>query len=55
MPQKKESTKSSKKKVKKGDKYQCEVCGLIVTVDEACGCLSTCDIICCEKQMKQKK
>lgn len=55
MAQKKATTKVSKKKVKKGDTYQCTVCGLVVTVDEACGCVDACDIICCEKPMKAKK
>jgi hypothetical protein len=31
------------------------VCGLVVTVDEACGCIEACDIICCEQQMQPKK
>ena len=48
---KKATGKVSKKKVKKGDVYKCGVCGLVVTVDETCGCVDTCDIICCEKQM----
>jgi len=26
-----------------------------VTVNEICGCVDTCDIICCEKPMKAKK
>ena len=47
--------KVTKKGVKKGDVYQCGVCGLEVTVDEVCCCEDTCDIICCEKQMKPKK
>ncbi|HVP78953.1 MAG TPA: hypothetical protein VMV04_13785 [Thermodesulfobacteriota bacterium] len=47
--------KKSKKSVKKGDAYKCSVCGLAVTVDEVCGCIDTCDIICCEKPMKPKK
>jgi len=46
---------TAKKKVKKGDAYSCEVCGLVVTVDEVCGCVDTCDIICCDTQMKPKK
>ena len=41
--------------LKKGDAYTCTVCGLGITVDELCGCVDTCDIICCEKQMKPKK
>jgi hypothetical protein len=55
MAQKKVAKKVSKKGVKKGDAYQCTVCGLAVTVDEVCGCIDACDIICCEKQMKSKK
>jgi hypothetical protein len=47
--------KSSKKGVKKGDVYKCSVCGIAVRVDEACGCVETCDIICCEKPMRLKK
>ncbi|MCM8786692.1 MAG: hypothetical protein NC935_01405 [Candidatus Omnitrophica bacterium] len=43
-----------KKSVKKS-KYVCEVCGLIISVDETCKCVDTCDIICCGKQMKEKK
>lgn len=44
-----------KKEVTPGDKYSCSVCGLIVSVDEECGCIETCDIICCGEQMKTKK
>jgi len=44
-----------KNSVKKGDVYKCGVCGLAVTVDELCGCVDTCDIICCEKPMRPKK
>jgi len=50
----KKVAKVSKKVVKKGDAYKCGVCGLAVTVDEVCGCVDTCDIICCERQMKPK-
>lgn len=45
----------SKKKIAKGDPYVCEVCGLAVSVDEVCGCVDVCDIICCGKPMKEKK
>lgn len=51
----KKAKKVSKKGVKKGESYQCSVCGLVVTVDEVCGCIDTCDIICCEKPMKKKR
>jgi hypothetical protein len=55
MVQKKVAKKVSKKAVKKGDVYTCGVCGLAVTVDEICGCVGYCDIICCGKEMKAKK
>ncbi len=45
----------AKKSVQKGDAYKCGVCGLAITVDEVCGCVDTCDIICCEKPMKPKR
>ena len=46
--------KAGKKYVKKGESYKCTVCGLAVTVDEVCGCVDTCDIICCETPMRRK-
>jgi len=55
MAVKKAVRKAAKKSVKKGDVYKCSVCGLAVTVDEVCGCIDTCDIICCDKPMKPKK
>lgn len=57
MAEKKESPAkkaSAKRKVAKGESYVCEVCGLAVSVDEACGCVDVCDIICCGQPMKQK-
>ncbi len=46
----------ARKKVAKGDAYECEVCGVEVTVDQACGCAADYhEIICCGKPMKQKK
>ncbi len=41
--------------VTKGSSYGCEVCGLVVTVDEDCGCVETCDIVCCGEPMKAAK
>jgi len=41
-------------KAARGDKYSCRVCGMVVTVDEPCGCMDVCDIICCGKQMEIK-
>jgi hypothetical protein len=52
---KKAVSKSVKKPVNKGDVYKCGVCGLSVVVDAVCGCVDTCDIICCEKEMKPGK
>jgi hypothetical protein len=48
------ATKPAKtgEKVRAGDQYSCEVCGLVVSVDEACGCVDACDIVCCGQQMK---
>jgi len=36
---------------KKGDKYQCEDCGLILLVEEPCGCEPS-EIVCCGTPMK---
>ena len=44
----------AEKKMAKGNSYECEVCGLAVTVDEVCGCMGVCDIICCSKPMKAR-
>jgi len=52
---KKTVKKGAKNAVKKGAAYKCSVCGLVVSVDEVCGCIDTCDIICCEKPMKAKR
>ncbi len=41
-------------KVKKGDVFSCEVCGIILAVDESCGC-ATCDLICCGQPMAKGK
>ena len=45
----------SKTKKKEGEKYACEVCGLVVSVDEACGCVDACDIVCCGTPMRKKR
>lgn len=39
---------------KKGDKYECSECGIVVVVDDACGC-AACDLICCGAPMKPVK
>jgi hypothetical protein len=40
------------KELRAGSSYACSTCGLVVTVDEVCGCVDFCDIICCGEQMK---
>ena len=47
--------KTTKRTLKKGAKYECSVCGIAVSVDEVCGCVDVCDIICCGKQIKPRK
>lgn len=42
-------------KGKKGSRYSCNVCGLMVSVDNICGCVDTCDIICCGEEMRPKR
>ena len=37
---------------KKGDKYKCDDCGLVLVVEDECGC-SECNVICCDKPMKK--
>ncbi len=46
--------KTRKKATGKKKKYTCRSCGLVVSVDTACGCLDTCDITCCGEQMAAK-
>ena len=41
-------------KTKQGDSLSCSVCGLIVTVDEVCGCDETV-VVCCEQPMVKGK
>lgn len=41
-------------KVKKGDLFSCAACGLIITVDEACGCTAT-ELVCCNEPMAKGK
>lgn len=54
---KKEAAKkpAKKKTLKKDDKLVCQLCGLVVSVDNVCGCVDVCDLICCGKEMKPKR
>jgi hypothetical protein len=51
----KKASPAKQKELKSGSGYECRVCGLAVTVDEVCGCVDYCDIICCGEQMKPAK
>jgi hypothetical protein len=52
MPAK--AKKKAVAKAKKGESYQCGVCGYRVIVDEACGCAEEHVFVCCDKPMKKK-
>ena len=39
---------------KKGEKYQCDECGLVVVIEDPCGCEEE-ELICCEAPMKPVK
>jgi hypothetical protein len=39
---------------KKGERYKCDECGIVVLVEDDCGC-EDCDIVCCGAPMKQVK
>jgi hypothetical protein len=39
---------------KKGERYKCEDCGLVVLVEDPCGC-ETGEILCCGAPMKAVK
>lgn len=39
---------------KKGDKYQCDTCGVVLVVEDPCSC-AACDVICCGAPMKPVK
>lgn len=57
MVMKKKTAKRCSKTVKssKKGKYECKACGLLVTVENECGCSDGCGIICCGENMKLKK
>jgi len=39
---------------KKGAKYRCGECGIVVVVEKGCGC-GTCHLVCCDEPMKEVK
>ncbi|MHB9155146.1 MAG: hypothetical protein ACYC5N_05555 [Endomicrobiales bacterium] len=57
MPAKTVSRKGVAKREtrKKQQKLECGDCGLLLAVDEMCGCSDLSGVVCCGKPMKQKK
>lgn len=45
---------AKKASTRKGAKYGCTLCGMIVSVVEDCGCRSV-DLLCCNTPMKKKR
>ena len=41
-------------KAKKGDLFTCELCGIVVAVDESCDCVVG-ELICCDIPMEKGK
>ena len=39
---------------KKGEKFKCEECGLVILVEDACAC-EPCELVCCSVPMKPVK
>ena len=54
-PKKATPKKKKAARIKKGQAYECQVCGLRVVVDEICGCIEEHALICCKKPMKKKR
>ena len=38
----------------KGDVLSCEICGLLLVVDEECGCAEAHEVICCDMPMTKR-
>lgn len=38
--------------IEKGEKYKCEACGMVISVEEPCEC-EVCNVTCCEKAMQK--
>jgi len=45
---------AKKAATRKGTKYGCKACGLVVSVVDDCGC-ATMDLVCCNTPMKKKR
>ncbi len=37
---------------KKGERYECGTCGLVMLVEDPCSC-EPCNVVCCEAPMKK--
>lgn len=48
----KKTSPKKKKEMEVGASYECSVCGLEVSVDTACDCDDTCDLMCCGESME---
>lgn len=46
--------RTAAKKMAVGETYMCDVCGVQMRVDEACDCVPSCDIICCDQPMRRQ-
>jgi len=42
---------SGARKMRSGSRLVCQECGLVLSVDQSCGCIDYCDVICCGQQM----
>lgn len=51
--EKKEKAKIAKtsSKAKKGERFACDACGMVVSVDQGC-CCDPCNIVCCGQNMR---
>ena len=48
-------TPAAKKETRVGQEYECGVCGVSVTINEDCGCVEECYILCCSEPMQPKR
>jgi hypothetical protein len=51
----KKTKRRTQHKTKKGMKYECGECGMVVRVTEPCGCADVCDLYCCGAPMKVQR
>ncbi len=51
MVKKAKAKKVKRAKAKKGNKYTCNECGVVLSVDSPCSC-NPCDITCCGEPME---